>query len=108
MTGKPVASIRSDGERVLGIVTAKGEEFAAPIVISAVNPCTTVLSLVDDTSQWGELKPKMKRKAMRSFSRGSNPEAKSTISCSSRRGDSARPRPWRCGFSSSCAPTSGP
>jgi len=65
MTGKPVASIRSDGERVLGIATAKGEEFFAPIVISAVNPCTTVLSLVDDTSQWGELKPKMKRKAMR-------------------------------------------
>src|SRR5260221_6198290 len=46
MTGKPVASIRSDGERVLGIVTAKGEEFDAPIVISAVNPCPTGLSLV--------------------------------------------------------------
>jgi phytoene dehydrogenase-like protein len=65
MTGTPVASIRSDGERVLGIVTAGGEEFHAPIVISAVDPCTTVLSLVDDTSQWGELKPKMKRKPMR-------------------------------------------
>jgi len=45
MTGKPVASIRSNGERVLGIVTAGGEEFHAPIVISAVDPCTTVLSL---------------------------------------------------------------
>jgi len=65
MTGKPVASIRSNGERVLGIVTAGGEEFHAPIVISAVDPCTTVLSLIDDTSQWGELKPKMKRKPMR-------------------------------------------
>jgi phytoene dehydrogenase-like protein len=65
MTGKPVASIHTDSERVLGIVTASGEEFDAPIVVSAVNPCTTVLSLVDDTSHWGELRPKMKRKAMR-------------------------------------------
>jgi phytoene dehydrogenase-like protein len=64
-TATPVASIRTDGERVLGIVTAKGEEFEAPIVISAINPRTTVLSLLDDASNWGELKPKMKRKSLR-------------------------------------------
>jgi phytoene dehydrogenase-like protein len=65
MTGKPVASIRSSGGQVRGVVTAGGEEYEAPIVISAISPHTTVLSLVDDTSQWGELKPKMKRKPMR-------------------------------------------
>ena len=35
MTGKPVASIRSDGGSVRGVVTASGEEYDAPIVVSA-------------------------------------------------------------------------
>lgn len=65
LTGKPVATIRSAGGRVRGIVTKAGEEYEAPIVISAVSPHTTVLSLVDDTSGWGDLRPKMKRKPMR-------------------------------------------
>ncbi|MCX7362849.1 MAG: NAD(P)/FAD-dependent oxidoreductase [Alphaproteobacteria bacterium] len=65
MTGKRVTSIRSRNGRVRGIVTASGEEYEAPIVVSALSPHTTVLSLVDDTSAWGDLKPKMKRKPMR-------------------------------------------
>jgi phytoene dehydrogenase-like protein len=64
-TATRVASIRSDGERVLGIVTANGDELDAPIVVSAINPKTTVTSLVDDTSNWGELKPKVQRKSLR-------------------------------------------
>lgn len=64
-TAMPVASIRSSAGQVRGVVTANGEEYEAPIVISAISPHTTVLSLVDDTSQWGELMPKMKRKPMR-------------------------------------------
>jgi phytoene dehydrogenase-like protein len=65
MTAKPVASILSRNGQVRGIVTTSGEEYEAPIVISAISPHTTVLSLVDDTSAWGDLKPKMKRKPMR-------------------------------------------
>ena len=34
-------------------------------MISAVSPHITVMSLLDDSSGWGELKPKMKRKPMR-------------------------------------------
>jgi phytoene dehydrogenase-like protein len=65
VTGKPVVTIRSAGGQVRGVVTASGEEYEAPIVVSALSPHTTVLSLVDDTSGWGDLKPKMKRKPMR-------------------------------------------
>ena len=65
IAGKRVTSIRSTDGRVRGIVTASGEEYEAPIVVSALSPHTTVLSLVDDTSAWGDLKPKMKRKPMR-------------------------------------------
>jgi phytoene dehydrogenase-like protein len=64
-TGVPVATIRTVGGQVHGVVTASGDEYEAPIVISAISPHTTVLSLVDDTSAWGDLKPKMKRKPMR-------------------------------------------
>ena len=65
MIGKPVASIRSLDGQVRGVVTRDGEEYEAPIVVSAISPHTTVTSLVDDTSFWGDLKPKMKRKPMR-------------------------------------------
>ncbi|MFI4998252.1 MAG: phytoene desaturase family protein [Reyranellales bacterium] len=65
LTGKPVTSILTNGEKVRGVVTADGEEFEAPVVISALSPYTTVASLVDDTSGWGDLRPKMKRKPMR-------------------------------------------
>ena len=64
-TSEPVSLIRTSGECVRGVVTAAGEEFDAPVVISAVNPRTTVLSLLDDAAGWGELKPKMARKSMR-------------------------------------------
>jgi phytoene dehydrogenase-like protein len=50
---------------VRGVVTQGGEEYEAPVVVSALSPHTTVLSLVDDTAHWGDLKPKMKRKPMR-------------------------------------------
>ena len=65
ISGQPVASILSRDGQVRGIVTKSGQEYEAPIVISAISPHTTVLSLVDDTSAWGDLKPKMKRKPMR-------------------------------------------
>ena len=65
MVGKPVLTIRSSDGRVRGVVTRSGEEYEAPIVVSAVGPVITVTSLVDDTSAWGDLKPKMKRKPMR-------------------------------------------
>ncbi|SEG75675.1 Phytoene dehydrogenase-related protein [Bosea lathyri] len=65
MTSEPVASIRTNGEEVLGIVTAGGLAFEAPIVVSAINPRTTVATLLDDVTNWGELKPKMMRKSLR-------------------------------------------
>ncbi|GEP60856.1 phytoene desaturase family protein [Reyranella soli] len=65
MVGKPVATIRSSGGVVRGVVTKSGEEYTAPIVVSALSPVITVRSLVDDTSSWGDLQPKMKRKPMR-------------------------------------------
>lgn len=64
MIGEPVASIRTNGEAVRGVVTRSGQEFEAPIVISAINPRTTV-SLLDDMANWGALKPKMERKPLR-------------------------------------------
>ena len=65
LVGKPVAAIRSVDGHVRGVVTRDGEEYEAPIVVSALSPVTTVTSLVDDTSFWGDLKPKMDRKPMR-------------------------------------------
>ena len=65
ITGIPIVAIRSSGGKVRGVVTKSGEEYEAPIVISALSPFTTVTSLVDDTSAWSDLKPKMKRKPMR-------------------------------------------
>ena len=65
MVGKPVATIRSANGQVRGVVTRDGEEYEAPIVVSALSPVTTVTSLVDDTSFWGDLKPRMDRKPMR-------------------------------------------
>lgn len=64
-TGEPVALIRTSGERVRGVVTAAGQEIEAPLVVSAVNPRTTVLSLLDENADWGALRPKMGRKSLR-------------------------------------------
>lgn len=63
-TGVGVATIRTRGESVTGVVTSEGDEYEAPLVISAINPKTTV-TLLDDADHWGELKPKMERKSMR-------------------------------------------
>jgi phytoene dehydrogenase-like protein len=63
--GKPVARIRTMGGRVRGVVTASGDEYDAPIVVSAISPYTTVTSLVDEAPEWRELVAKMKRKPMR-------------------------------------------
>jgi phytoene dehydrogenase-like protein len=64
-TGKPVSAIRTAGGRVRGVVTASGEEYEAPIVVSAISPYTTVTALVGDAPEWRELIAKMKRKPLR-------------------------------------------
>jgi phytoene dehydrogenase-like protein len=63
--GKPVTMIRTTGNRVCGVVTASGEEYDAPIVVSAISPFTTVTSLIGEAPEWRELVAKMKRKPMR-------------------------------------------
>jgi phytoene dehydrogenase-like protein len=42
----PVARILTDGDRVTGVVLADGEEIAAPLVVSAISPRVTLLSLL--------------------------------------------------------------
>jgi phytoene dehydrogenase-like protein len=59
-----VALYRVRDGRISGVVTERGEEIDAPIVISAINPRTTV-ELLDDSAEWGELRGKLKRKPMR-------------------------------------------
>lgn len=65
MVDKPVIRIRSVDGQVCGVITRDGDQYDAPIVVSAVSAVTTVTSLIDDTSFWGDLKPKMMRKPMR-------------------------------------------
>jgi phytoene dehydrogenase-like protein len=64
-TGVRVDRISISGDRVTGVVTADGEEISADLVVSAINPQTTVMSLLDEPDGWGDLKPKMGRKSMR-------------------------------------------
>lgn len=45
-TGAPVARIDVDGERAVGVTLASGEELRAGLVVSAISPKTTLLSLV--------------------------------------------------------------
>src|SRR5690606_16765320 len=63
-TGTRVELLRVREGRISGVVTASGEEIDAPLVISAINPRTTV-ELLDDSADWGELRGKLKRKQMR-------------------------------------------
>ena len=63
--GRQVTTIRTTGGRVRGVVTANGDEYEAPIVVSAISPHTTVTSLVETAPEWRELIAKMKRKPMR-------------------------------------------
>ncbi|MBV8188836.1 MAG: NAD(P)/FAD-dependent oxidoreductase [Alphaproteobacteria bacterium] len=65
LLGQPVTNIRTTGGRVRGVVTARGDEYDAPIVVSALSPYTTVTSLVAEAPEWRELLAKMKRKPMR-------------------------------------------
>lgn len=59
-----VELFRVRNNRISGVVTTNGEEIDAPIVISAINPRTTV-SLLEDTADWGDLRGKLERKPMR-------------------------------------------
>ncbi|SLN46388.1 Phytoene desaturase (neurosporene-forming) [Oceanibacterium hippocampi] len=63
-TGERVDLLRVRDGRISGVVTADGEEIDAPLVISAINPRTTV-GLLDDSADWGPLRGKLERKQMR-------------------------------------------
>lgn len=45
-SGEPVARILVEDARATGVVLAGGEEIRAPVVVSAINPATTLLNLV--------------------------------------------------------------
>ncbi len=45
--GAPVAKVRRDGEQTRGVTLASGEEIDAPVVVSNLDPRTTLLDLVD-------------------------------------------------------------
>jgi phytoene dehydrogenase-like protein len=62
----PIAAIRTRGAAVRGVVTAAGEEIDAPIVVSAINPKTAIVDLLDEHAEgWDVLRGKMARKSMR-------------------------------------------
>ena len=46
-TSTPVARVRRDGERVSGVVLESGEEIGGAIVVSSLDPKTTLLDLVE-------------------------------------------------------------
>ena len=46
-TNAEVVSIRTNGERVVGVALASGEEIDAPVVATGVDPKTTLLRLLD-------------------------------------------------------------
>ena len=46
-TGAEVVQVRRDGERTLGVTLASGQKIDAPIVVSNLDPRTTMLDLVD-------------------------------------------------------------
>ncbi len=49
---------------VRGVVTRSGEEFLAPIVVSALNPRLTLLQFLRDDPDWTELRARMARRPM--------------------------------------------
>lgn len=63
-TNTRVTQLRVNGDRITGVVTTDGEEIDAPIVVSAINPRTTV-SLLEDREHWGALSGKLERRSMR-------------------------------------------
>lgn len=64
-TETPISRIATRDGVVTGIVTAAGEEIAAPIVIAATNPRTTVVDFLADAPEWSEYRAKMRRRPMR-------------------------------------------
>jgi len=46
LTGAPVERILVEGDRAVGVALASGEEIRAPMVASAANPVTTLMSLL--------------------------------------------------------------
>jgi phytoene dehydrogenase-like protein len=54
------------GGAVRGVVTDRGEEIEAPVVVAACHPRATVLDLIEESeADWRELRGKMARKSMR-------------------------------------------
>ncbi|NJC23641.1 phytoene dehydrogenase-like protein [Arthrobacter pigmenti] len=51
----PVTRILHDGDRVSGVVTESGDEYIAPVVISAIDPQLTGSLLVDDPTPTSDL-----------------------------------------------------
>lgn len=51
-TDAPVARIRSANGRTLGVTLENGDEIDAPVVISAVDPKTTIATLTADDPEW--------------------------------------------------------
>ncbi|MDN2566397.1 NAD(P)/FAD-dependent oxidoreductase [Aquibium sp. A9E412] len=60
-----VSAIRIRGERVKGVVTEDGEEIDAPVVVSAINPRTTLLDLIGDHPDWADMQARIGRRSMR-------------------------------------------
>jgi len=64
-TETPVAKLLTRNGAVTGVVTAAGEEIAASVVISAINPRTAIERLIDDGDEtWTGIKGKMSRRRM--------------------------------------------
>lgn len=63
-TSAPVVAIKVDDGRVKGVVLDGGEEVDAPLVISNLNPKTTLLDLVPDGSIPSEIADRLRRLKM--------------------------------------------
>lgn len=60
-----VSAIRITGAKVEGVLTETGEEIDAPVVISAINPRTTLLDLVGPHPDWAALRERIGTRSMR-------------------------------------------
>ena len=67
-TGAPVARVLTRGGRARGVVLESGEEIAAKVVVSALDPKRTFLELVDPASLPGELIEDIRRFRIRGSS----------------------------------------
>ena len=64
-TGCAVAGFIIDDDHIHGVYTTTGEEFRAPVVISALSPRLTVLDLVPELDAWKGFKAAMRAKQLR-------------------------------------------